>query len=254
MDTCIISPISGLRKYSTLSNMHLVLVHIDDVRYQRFYQERNKDGDFLILDNGAYERREFDEDREFRMIDFYEPDVVVLPDSPFSSGKKTFYDSMKFLNKCKQRNLTCEFMAVPQSFHEDWKNWWEWTIRFLTIKEVDYLGISKLLARTFRVFSSYDRTRLAKAIKSLKPNIKLHALGMLNGDLVDYMYCKEVYDSLDTAVPVGRGFRGIRIGEPYSVTEDLNFNLPFDESMDEVIQDNLRLLGIRPKVKEDRIL
>ncbi len=55
MEFCIIGPTAGLERYATLSKTHLVLAHIKDGAYVEFYRKRRTDGDWIILDNGAYE-------------------------------------------------------------------------------------------------------------------------------------------------------------------------------------------------------
>ncbi len=250
MQTCIITPISGLERYAKLSNTHLILAHIRDQRYMDFYKERGRQGDVLILDNGAYEGQVFEPAREFQLIDFYQPNIVVLPDSPGKGGEITFKNSMYFLNTCiKKGYKQLSYMAVPQAFKNDWYDWWNWTLRFLAIKEINCIGISKLLPKEFigseHSFNSYTRTEIALRLKALRSDIYLHALGMLEGNLIDYNYCKTIYNSLDTSVPVGRGYYGVRMGGEWD-NPPLDFQMHFPKNT-EAIEDNLRVMGIDPE-------
>jgi hypothetical protein len=54
---CVIAPTAYLQYYATQSPRHLVLAHLvaKDPAYAAFYRTRSDIGDFIIMDNGAFE-------------------------------------------------------------------------------------------------------------------------------------------------------------------------------------------------------
>jgi len=52
-----ITPVPELERFATASDYHLVLAHICEQypEYVEFYRERVKQGDYIILDNSAFE-------------------------------------------------------------------------------------------------------------------------------------------------------------------------------------------------------
>ncbi len=249
MKIAVISPIAGLQDFSTMSRTHLVLAQIQDKTYREFYLSRRRSGDFIILDNGAYEGATFDAGNYLDLIKTLDPQVVVLPDTPYEDGRKTFLDSLTFMKLALASSYQGEFMAVPQATLNDWHNWWLWTRSFLDIKEVTWIGLSKLLKRTFDDFGEYARAEMAKQITKLRPGINIHALGMLDGSFVDFdaLLTQGIVKSLDTGAPVWRGWNG------YTLTScDLWPDIPLNFSADPphpscvaTIYRNLSLLGVQ---------
>lgn len=255
MKLCIISPVAGLEEFSSRSRTHLVLAHINNPDYMKFYKHRKQRGDFLILDNGAYEGEPFRSERHFRLIDYYEPDVVVLPDKPFKHGKITLSLSVKFLNQCIKKGYKCDFMSVPQSNIDKRDQWWKYAEKFLEISEIKWMGLSKLLKRTFTNHKCNDnritlacelfRSDIKLTCKLARPDIKLHALGMWDGDIQEFKLCAKsaMFESLDTAAPVWRGWRGYTLGLDIWPDIPVDFSASKYEYKDEkLINHNLSLL------------
>lgn len=90
MDVCFIAPIPKLEEYATASTHHLVLAHIyeQDETYRAFYRERVRQGDFVILDNSAYELQEsVNVQRLLTCAEDLNPTAVFLPDSRFNTKR-----------------------------------------------------------------------------------------------------------------------------------------------------------------------
>src|SRR5438477_6253945 len=123
MEFCIITPTAGLERYATLSKTHLVLAHYwdKDIAYRKFYHERKAAGDFIILDNGAYEGVAYFEELG-RIANEVRPNVLVLPDFYLQPWQKTWHASIAWLDRfCYEDWLPheTEFCYIPQSTKGD---------------------------------------------------------------------------------------------------------------------------------------
>lgn len=88
MQAAFITPTSMLNFFATRSNYHLVLAHIyrEDENYRNFYKERVAAGDFVLLDNSAYELTVgLNVDILLECALDLNPTAVFLPDSRFDS-------------------------------------------------------------------------------------------------------------------------------------------------------------------------
>lgn len=241
MELCIISPTVGLERYATLSHRHLVLAHINDEDYKQFYYQRRVAGDFLILDNGAHEKGEAVEWRQLESaIAYYKPQVVVLPDI-LNDGRRTLSSSLRFLDRNVDR-WECQWMFVPQgeSWHYD----------FLSILEdsrvghlVSWIGVNRYLS----INQDLNRVQVAKMIKGNHPHLHLHALGMVKGDVREFKEVRDsqLFESLDTSVPVWRGMCGYQIDDPSwpEISVDFLSGRPVSE-LDMLIKSNLEALNV----------
>jgi len=90
MRAAFITPTPMLQEFATRSDYHLVLAHIykEDAAYREFYKERVKAGDFVILDNSAYELQESVNVQVLLecALDL-NPTAVFLPDSRFDKDR-----------------------------------------------------------------------------------------------------------------------------------------------------------------------
>jgi len=91
MRAALVTPATLLHDVQPYSDYHLILTHrvIFDHRYQKFYRERSKAGDFILLDNSAAEKN----GRSVPLKDVVlaavltKPNVVFLPDFMFDSHR-----------------------------------------------------------------------------------------------------------------------------------------------------------------------
>lgn len=88
MQAAFITPTSMLKFFATKSKYHLVLAHIylEDEEYRNFYKERVAAGDFVLLDNSAYELKVgLNVDILLQCALDLNPTAVFLPDSRFDT-------------------------------------------------------------------------------------------------------------------------------------------------------------------------
>lgn len=90
MKVAFITPTPMLEEFATRSQYHLVLAHIYEVdaEYRKFYKERVAAGDFVILDNSAYELQEsVAVERLLQCALDLNPTAVFLPDCRFNTER-----------------------------------------------------------------------------------------------------------------------------------------------------------------------
>ena len=90
MDVCFITPTPMLNLFAVKSRTHLVLAHIYEVdeAYRNFYKERVAAGDFVILDNSAYELQEsVAVERLYKCALDLNPSAIFLPDCRFNTER-----------------------------------------------------------------------------------------------------------------------------------------------------------------------
>lgn len=155
MRAALVSPTVYLKEVQPFSTYHLILAHlvIRDHKYRDFYRKRSKAGDYIILDNGAVEKRGSSvpvRDVVTAAI-LTKPAVVVLPDFLFD-GERTYDElinalrspGLKFLRRV---HPTVKIAAVAQGLDEE-----EWVESFHILNEaegLDVIGIPKVTGQTF---------------------------------------------------------------------------------------------------------
>jgi len=156
MRAALVSPTSLLEHVQPFSNYHLVLTHkvIYSRKYQEFYAQRSKAGDFLVLDNGAVEKK----GRSVPLKDIVlaailtRPHVVVLPDYLFDSDRTLDElenalraPAMRFLRRVLPEVKLC---AVVQGIDQA-----DWLECFYILNDsrngIDALGIPKITGQFF---------------------------------------------------------------------------------------------------------
>lgn len=155
MRAALVSPTEYLKDIQPFSNYHLILTHkvIYDRKYADFYRQRSKEGDYIILDNGAVEKK----GSSVPMKDIVtaailtRPTVVVLPDFLFD-GERTYHElvnairspQLKFLRRV---HPDVKIAAVAQGLDEE-----EWIDSFHILNEtegIDLIGVPKVTGQTF---------------------------------------------------------------------------------------------------------
>lgn len=156
MKCAFVSPVEFLSVVQPYSSYHLILVHkvIYERRYREFYRERSKAGDFVILDNGALEKKGHSAPLRdvVAAAMLVKPSVVVFPDHIFDSDG-TLNELENAMRSPAVRWLKrvvpeVKFMAVPHGLDED-----DWLKCFDTLNElpfgIDELGIPKVTGQLF---------------------------------------------------------------------------------------------------------
>lgn len=215
MRAALISPTEFLNDIQPFSDYHLVLTHkvIFDHKYQEFYRERSKAGDFIILDNSAAEKR----GRSVPLKDVVlaavltKPKVVVLPDYLFDSNR-TLDELENALRSPQLRFLRrvipdVKLCAVVQGVDPD-----DWLECFYILNDrnngIDHLGIPKI---TGQIFGS----RLV-ALERIKKRIKkpCHLFGVWWQSNLEEVRCEAQYDfvmGIDTPKPVRLAVAGMNL-------------------------------------------
>lgn len=142
---CYITPIALLEPYARYSKTHLVLAHLVDKssEYADFYKQCRAAGDYIMMDNGAYELLgSYDPDKLLSLAERCGANAIVLPDYPFQHSKVTIQAAEKFAPIFKDAGYDNFF--VPQSKVGDLEDW-IWAYEWAAHNElIDILGISIL--------------------------------------------------------------------------------------------------------------
>jgi hypothetical protein len=214
-----------------------------ETEYVAFYKKRKEEGDFIILDNGAYEDEIVDTARLIQMAREYGADVVVLPDFPGEPSDKTFHNAMRLVADFYQPPW--EWMAVPQA-SKSGARWMECLVQFLSEDRIKWIG----LPRNMNYFYTDDptfRISIARFLQRNHPDKLVHALGMDRGNYHELWYLQEAgVRSIDSSAPVWRGLNGYSLEhfEDWDETPiDWNIQLP-TSSLTSVAYTNLKLCGV----------
>jgi hypothetical protein len=250
MEFCILSPIAGLERYSTLSKTHLLLPQLrTNGAYIRFYSERRQEDDFIICDNGAYEGHS-DWQALIECIRFFEPQVAVLPDYLLQHWNKTWRAASEFLDKYyyELNYGNIKWMFVPQAVEGDIVGFIEGLFRALDDERITWIGLPRAL--TYAITNDiYMRVRVAEQIRK-RSNVKIHALGMAKGSLKELNALNKIacVSSIDSNAPVWRGWcnhymKSTMLWDEIPVNyEDTNLN--WQQNEDETILSNLELCNV----------
>jgi hypothetical protein len=253
MEFCIISPTAGLERYATLSKTHLVLapIALKDEAYKRFYQVKRTEGDFLILDNGAYEgHRMFHLD----LLAWLHPQVVVLPDYFLEPWQRTWHAAIAQMDAYDDKygpNRDFEWLYIPQAEKGDFHGFIESYLEAVQDPRITWLGIPRSLSYAI-TDNALARVEFARMVRKDYPHLKLHAFGMCNGDIHELPYLAQVgVTSIDSSAPIWRGWNGFsmlwddrKLWDERGIPIDFNAKLP-TAIRSEVILDNLEACGVR---------
>jgi len=212
MNAALISPTEFLNAVQPFSDYHLALTHrvIYDSKYQQFYAERSKAGDFIILDNSAVENEA--KSRPLKDIVLaavlIKPSVVVLPDYLFDSDKTLdeLEDALRspqlqFLRRVIPNIKLC---VVVQGV--DAADWLECASILDDSKNgIDILGVPMLTTHLFG--SRYEALRrMSRRVK--KP---CHLLGFWHNVPLEEIRREAEFDfviGVDTSKPVRLAIQG----------------------------------------------
>lgn len=199
MHFACISPTAYLEQYSARGNFQLCLaqVAIRDTRYFEWYRERRKQGDFVILDNGAYEGELVDPDELLRIAAELNPNVLTVPDK-LNDAEESKRMATHFLTYRSGFPL----MRVLQHESRDTLEW----LHLINELEGTYpwLAVPRVLG-TFR-------PEVANLIHC-NSYAKVHAFGW-TGNLNEVRELAKLgVTSIDTSAPVWRGFNGCDLGD-----------------------------------------
>lgn len=257
---CYISPTSMLQSVDgwTSSRTHLVLAHLVDTDpvYAQFYADVAARGDFVIMDNSAYEiKTPYSPNKLTSLASQCGAQAVVLPDYPFMPASATIDAAIQYIPQFKEAGLGTFF--VPQSKTGDLEEWiscyaWAANNPDIDIIGMSILGIPNALSN---VSPSYARVVMSSILldRGVFNNKKHHHyLGLNAGPALEIpsLLKMGVLDTIDSSGPVWAAI----LGHQYTVEADsyqmvsklkmpVNFNLPYvkDKATQERIAHNIRM-------------
>ena len=245
---CVISPVAGLQKFSTLTHTHLVLAHVKNALYEEFYRQRAEANELVILDNGAYEG-EMNIEELVSRVGVFRPKVVVLPDLFGGETKENYKLGMNFWKQWRSR-LPVEWLFIPHCEVNDLRHIME--MEKYIYKAIDegikFIGLPRILAT--RQKDHLLRSHLTRTIKLHNPEVYVHAMGMSAGSLEELHNLQEAKcDSIDSSAPVWRGWNGFDIEDTSWDHEGTPCNFEvhpntLTRSAVSLIKENLRKVGV----------
>lgn len=213
---CFITPIEYLNSYAVASRTHLVLAHLVDTneQYASFYKQRSIDGDFVMMDNSAYELKEpYAPEKLVSLAHLCGAQYVVLPDYPFQPGQKTIEAAKEFIPTFKAANLGTFF--VPQSSVgdlEDWITSYTWAANHpdIDIIGMSILGIPNAIPNIEPAYARVVMTQLLKDRGIFADDVHHHYLGLNAGPALEIpsLLRMNVLDTIDSSNPVWMGILG----------------------------------------------
>jgi len=122
----------------------LAQLYYKDKNYRRFFKSlKHNDYDYIILDNGAAERDQINDDTLLDIVEDLKPNEVIAPDTLYD-GHDTLLRTRKFIKKMIKRRLTVgtDIMGCPQGSNvKEWVNCYK---EMLDIPHIDVIGLSKI--------------------------------------------------------------------------------------------------------------
>jgi hypothetical protein len=174
-------------------------------KYLDFYRSA-PDDKVVILDNGTYEGK-LDIPQYAWVIAACEPEVVVLPDIYLGDYERSLYLSLGFLEQCGLSSQTYhnEWMFVPQAKPGDVEGFCKAAALALNDKRITWIGIPRCLC-TDIADDPLARVNFANSLRKNHPHIKVHALGMVNGNVHELYYLQKAgVLSCDSSAPYNHG-------------------------------------------------
>lgn len=255
----IITPMSYLSGYATQSSFHLVLAHLVDTDegYADVYKHRSMCGDFIIMDNGAFELGEsYAPDELIRLGTRCGADVIVLPDYPLQHHFKTIEASSKLIDKVKDAGF--KTMFVPQSNTGDVEGWIEAYKWAASNNNIDCIGMSILgmpnaIPKVHVGFARVVLTQMLLDRGLFNPAKYHHYLGLQNISLeLPSLVRMRVLNSCDSSNPVWAGLNGhkydttsdsyLSISKKYLREVDFDWPLTKKQCILDIVQHNINIV------------
>lgn len=255
---CVIAPTPYLEQFAAQSTAHLVLAHIvkEDDSYAEFYRDLAHRGDFIIMDNGAFEIGEsYDPDQLVELGRKCGAQVLVLPDYPFADAAKTVNAAKKYIPLFKEAGF--KTMYVPQSLKGDTEAWiasYQWGAENddIDVIGMSILGIPGALPHIPAAYARVVMTQILKDRRIFNEEKHHHYLGLQASPSVEVpaLIAMNALDTLDSSNPVWSGINGFRYNETSfdmsptrkKYLRHVDFNQPMvGQHLLDVVQHNLTL-------------
>ena len=240
----LISPVSYLHLIPQESKFHLLLAHLlHSEEYCDFYRKRKEQGDYIIIDNGAFELGV-----PLLPKDIYNlinhsgivPDVVVAPDYPGEQWQKTVKSAYQFSQEFHNYfPKTTKLMVVPQSEKGDWQGWLACYKALSQIDHVEFIGMSILgVPKAFCSLTgtndiTYNRTIASLYLRNhadeyLTHGKKHHFLGCSDPRELLTMQMVGLAYSNDSSTAIWHGHVGVEFDNTAGGLKDGKTKIPVD--------------------------
>jgi hypothetical protein len=220
---CFIAPTAYLQD-TLASSTHLVLAHLvdKDPLYASFYKDAAAAGDFIMMDNSAYELKEpYAPEKLVALAAQCGAHAVVLPDYPFQPGQKTINAAVEFIPTFKAAGLLTFF--VPQSEVGDLEDWiaaYKWASNNPDIDIIGHsiLGVPNALDKIEPAFSRVVMSSILLDRGLFNHNKHNHFLGLNAGPGLEIpsLIKLGVLDTIDSSGPIWSAI----LGHEYSLNSD----------------------------------
>lgn len=203
MHYACIAPTAYLEQYAGRGHFQLCLAQVAmrDAGYFEWYRKRRELGDFVILDNGAYEGELVGARELIRVSEELQPNVLTIPDkiNDADESQRLYDDFMREANGVKQFGWPA-FMRVLQHESRDMDDWQE----LIDNIHDNWVALPRVL-KEFRV----EVAGYLNATKRSYQNV--HAFGW-TGNLNEVRQLAKLgVTSIDTSAPVWRGMHGVKL-------------------------------------------
>ena len=242
MQLTAIPPIAALETVASRQTFHLVLVHLLESSpiYANFYRKCRDRGDFILLDNSAYELgAAAEDDLLLKWIEELRPNEFVLPDVRMRPAS-TILRTQAFIERCKtELSYLPQFAAVAQGeTYSEWRACMQLLLQYPEVKTI------AVIAETMEFFPG-GRRELLDQIQDVKERTNIHLLGT-DDDLIEYRTIPTTHSwvrSTDSSKAVVYGLNNIRLsvesGTPvkYPGRPQDYFNvIPTEEQLEVILQ------------------
>ena len=256
---CFIAPTSFLHPLQQyLTSTHLVLGHLvdRDEEYASFYKQRQIAGDFIIMDNSAYELKvPYAPERLIELGYKCGASAIVLPDYPFEPALRTVEAAEEFAPMFHDHGFECMF--VPQSRRGDLDDWiwaYEWARDNDDIGIIGYsiLGIPNALPHIAPAFARVVMAQMLMSKGIYATDKHSHYLGLNAGPALEIpsLLRMGALDTCDSSGPVWAAVHGHAYTEDadsYQSTRklitpvDFNMRMPRDAPTVQRIKRNMHM-------------
>lgn len=212
MQVAIITPTPLLSEFASRSTYHLTLATniLEDPDYERYYKYRASMGDYVMLDNCAYELGAAISDLQLKMcIKAINPTAMFLPDVRFDS-KTTLERVRKAIPIFKDMGVS--LLAVPQGNSlEDVLYCYD---ELMKMEHIDGFGIYEEIGEVTGVGRRADFLKLLQDTGRVSETRVYHCLGMEEDvEQVKRLATFPWVMGVDSAKPVVYGIHGIALSQ-----------------------------------------
>lgn len=221
-----ILPVANLAR--TIDNpYHMALAQFIgvDEDYTRFFQERVKAGQFVIMDNGAAEGEQPTIEQLIPKIIMLQPSEIVLPDTIYNK-EETLRKGEEAIFVLSSRfdagiiHKDTKIMVVPHG--ETFEEWKECMQEMLTWP-IDTLGISKFVTPKYGDRARFNAVQaIVDEIKQTNRHVQIHLLGCWEhpreiGE-IEFVYNEfgSTVRGTDSAIPYVYAAMGIKIDDLFN--------------------------------------